>query len=51
MTPNLRAVCLECEGAAAGAVIPALRRTRERVALSAASPSLRLAARAELERA
>lgn len=50
VTPNLRAVCLECEGAAASAVLPALRRTRERVALSAASPSLRAAARAELER-
>lgn len=50
LCPNLRAVCLECEGAAASAVIPALRRTRERVALSALSPSLRERARAELER-
>lgn len=46
--PALRAVCVECEGAAALQVLPLLRRTRERVALGAANPALREKARAEL---
>ena len=46
--PNLRAVCVECEGAAAAAILPVLRRTRERVATGAANPALREKARAEL---
>lgn len=45
---NLRAVCVECEGAAASDILPALRRTRERVAMGAANPTLRERARAEL---
>jgi len=46
--PNLRAVCVECEGAVAHSILPALRKVRERVALTAASDSLRARARAEL---
>lgn len=46
--PQLRAVCVECEGTAAAAVLPALRRARERVAMSACNPALRERARAEL---
>lgn len=48
LCPNLRAVCVECEGAAAQSVLPALRRARERVAMGAANPALRERARAEL---
>lgn len=48
LCPNLRALCVECEGAAAQTVLPALRRVRERAALSAANPLLREKARAEL---
>ncbi|MCB9745095.1 MAG: DUF692 family protein [Alphaproteobacteria bacterium] len=44
----LRAVCVECEGSAAGAVLPMLRKARERVAFGAASEGLREAARREL---
>lgn len=39
--PNLRAVCVECEGVLAANVLPILRKTRERVAQGAASDSLR----------
>ncbi|MCB9761138.1 MAG: DUF692 family protein [Alphaproteobacteria bacterium] len=46
--PNLRAVCVECEGAAAQAVLPMLQKTRERVAFGALSEALRDKARAEL---
>lgn len=48
LCPNLKAVCVECEGVAAQTVLPALRRTRERVAMAAANPALREKARAEL---
>lgn len=46
--PNLRAVCVECEGAVGHTILPVLRRVRERVALSAASDALRARARQEL---
>lgn len=47
--PNLRAVCVECEGAVAQAVLPVLRRAREAVALRALNPALRDVARAALQ--
>lgn len=47
--PNLRAVCVECEGVVAASVLPMLRRTRERVALGALNQDLRAKARAELD--
>jgi uncharacterized protein (UPF0276 family) len=43
---ELRAVCVECEGAAAAQVLPVLAEVRQAVALSAASPSLRAQVRA-----
>lgn len=46
--PNLRAVCLECEGAAGHTVLPVLRRVREVVAARAANPDLRARALQEL---
>lgn len=46
--PNLRAVCVECEGVVAASVVPMLRRTRERVSQSALSTALREKARDEL---
>ncbi|MCB9741334.1 MAG: DUF692 family protein [Alphaproteobacteria bacterium] len=45
---RLRAVCVECEGSAAGVVLPMLQKARERVAFGAASEALREAARREL---
>jgi len=39
--PNLRAVCVECEGAAAHTVLPVLERVRQAVAVHAASAPLR----------
>jgi uncharacterized protein (UPF0276 family) len=49
--PSLRAVCVECEGALPQAILPLLQRTRERVAMGAASEGLRKKARAELDAA
>lgn len=46
--PNLKAVCVECEGAVSGSVLPMLRKTRERVAQGAVNEALRLKAREEL---
>lgn len=46
--PNLKAVCVECEGSVASTVLPMLRKTRERVAQGAANDALRLKARQEL---
>ena len=45
---NLKAVCVECEGAAASTALPLLRRARERVLLGAASTALREKVKAEL---
>ena len=45
---NLKAVCVECEGAAASTALPLLRRARERVLLGAASTELREKVKAEL---
>jgi uncharacterized protein (UPF0276 family) len=39
--PQLKAVCLECEGSAAAMVLPALEKVRQRVRLKAASDDLR----------
>lgn len=47
---NLRAVCIECEGAVAGSVLPMLKRTRERVSRGAANEALRQKAIQELSR-
>ncbi|MCB9777611.1 MAG: DUF692 family protein [Alphaproteobacteria bacterium] len=46
--PELRAVCVECEGAVARSILPLLRRVREQIALTAASEGLRARARQEL---
>ena len=46
--PNLRAVCFECEGQVAHAVMPVLERTRLRVTQGAASDELRRAVEQEL---
>jgi len=45
---NLKAVCVECEGAVGRTALPVLRRVREYVAEGAGSMTLRLKARAEL---
>lgn len=45
---NLRAVCVECEGAAAAQVLPVLAELRQLVALGAASESLRAQVRAQV---
>lgn len=39
--PNLKAVCVECEGAAAHTVLPVLERVRQAVAIHAGSDGLR----------
>jgi len=44
--PNLKAVCVECEGAAAHTVLPVLERTRQAVAIHAVSEGLRQRVRA-----
>lgn len=46
--PNLKAVIVGCEGAIAQAVLPTLKRTRQRVALMARSEALRMKALSEL---
>lgn len=46
---NLRAVCVECEGSLAAAVLPMLRRTRERVLQGTCREALRERVRSELE--
>lgn len=45
--PQLKAVCLECEGAAAQSVLPMLARVRERTLMLAANPHLRARVRAQ----
>lgn len=47
--PRLRAVCVECEGAAASLALPALEKARQEVSLHALSAPLRAKARAELQ--
>lgn len=47
--PNLRAVCVECEGAMSSAILPLLRRTRERVSLGTVNEALKIKVRAELD--
>ena len=44
--PNLKAVCVECEGAAAHTVLPVLARVRQAVAIHARSEGLRARLRA-----
>ena len=50
-TPELRAVCFECEGAMGGAVLGVLDQVRERVALATCNDSLRERVDAELSAA
>lgn len=47
--PELRAVCVECEGSLAGAILPVLEQVRVQVADRAANPALAQAAQAQLE--
>jgi uncharacterized protein (UPF0276 family) len=47
---NLRAVCVECEGTLAGAVLPMLEQCRQRVEAITANPALREVVDAELAR-
>lgn len=47
-TPNLRAICLECEGGAAHTVLPVLRQLRERAWLLASNEELRRVLRSQL---
>jgi uncharacterized protein (UPF0276 family) len=49
--PRLRAVCVECEGAAASLALPALEKARQEVSLHAIHDALRAKARAELQAA
>ena len=47
MCPNLKAVCVECEGAAAHTVLPVLQRVRQAVAIHSCSEGLRARLRSE----
>lgn len=49
--PRLRAVCVECEGAAASLALPSLEKARQEVSLHALHDALRAKVRAELQAA